>query len=75
GAPGNMWFSAVANLDDDLNPEIVISNPIGDSVLAVLEHDGNVKWQINTTTNSGGGAQAVSNFLGANEIGIVHSVT
>ena len=73
GAPGNMWFSAVANLDDDLNPEIVISNPIGDSVLAVLEHDGNVKWQINTTTNAGGGAQAVSNFLGANEVGIVHS--
>ncbi|WP_350608020.1 choice-of-anchor A family protein [Pseudoalteromonas sp. MER144-MNA-CIBAN-0113] len=72
-APGNMLFSAVANLDDDLNPEIVISNPIGDSVLAVLEHDGNVKWQINNTTNPGGGAQAVSNFLGANEVGIVHS--
>ena len=76
GAPGGMWFSSVVNLDDDLEPEIVISNPsnnTSESVFAVLEHDGNVKWEITNPNNLGGGAQAVSNFLGANSLGIVYS--
>ena len=76
GAPGSMWFSSVVNLDDDLEPEIVISNPsnnASESVFAVLEHDGNVKWELTNPNNLGGGAQAVSNFLGANSLGIVYS--
>ncbi|MAD77143.1 MAG: hemolysin [Rheinheimera sp.] len=76
GAPGSMWFSSVVNLDDDLEPEIVISNPsnnASESVFAVLEHDGNVKWELTNPNNLGGGTQAVSNFLGANSLGIVYS--
>ncbi|MBE0359502.1 choice-of-anchor A family protein [Pseudoalteromonas aliena] len=76
GTPGSTWFSAIANLDDDLDPEIVISNPSSISnggVLAVLEHNGNVKWQVSNGSNSGGGAQAVSSFLGKDNIGIVHA--
>ena len=76
GAPGSIWFSSVVNLDDDLEPEIVISNPsnnASESVFAVLEHDGNVKWELTNPNNLGGGAQAVSNFLGANSLGIVYS--
>ena len=76
GEPGTMWFSSVANLDDDLNPEIVISNPsnkLEDSVFAVLEHNGNVKWQITNPNNLGGGVQAVSTFLGTKDLGIVYA--
>ncbi|CAM2735539.1 choice-of-anchor A family protein [Pseudoalteromonas distincta] len=76
GEPGTMWFSSVANLDDDLNPEIVISNPsnkLEDSVFAVLEHNGNVKWQVTNPDNLGGGVQAVSTFLGTKDIGIVYA--
>ena len=76
GNPGSLWFSATANLDDDANPELVVSNPNsinGGGVLAVLEHNGNVKWEVRNESNPGGGAQAVSSFLGANEIGIAHA--
>jgi choice-of-anchor A domain-containing protein len=76
GEPGAMWFTSVANLDDDLNPEIIISNPQGvssGSVFAVLEHNGNVKWQVTNPNNVGGGAQAVSTFLGTKDLGIVYA--
>jgi choice-of-anchor A domain-containing protein len=76
GEPGAMWFTSVANLDDDLNPEIIISNPQGvssGSVFAVLEHNGNVKWQVTNPANVGGGAQAVSTFLGTKDLGIVYA--
>ncbi|MDN3489411.1 choice-of-anchor A family protein [Pseudoalteromonas sp. APC 3694] len=76
GQPDTMLFSAVANLDDDLEPEIVVSNPSSnpnEGQLTVLEHNGNVKWQVTNPTNLGGGVQAVSNFLGMNNIGIVHA--
>lgn len=76
GEPGSMWFSAIANLDDDVTPEIVISNPsnkLEDSVFAVLEHNGNVKWQVTNPDNLGGGVQAVSTFLGTKDLGIVYA--
>nr|MDC2855228.1 VCBS repeat-containing protein [Ningiella sp. W23] len=76
GEPGATWFSSVANLDNDLNPEVVISNPsnkLEDSVFAVLEHNGNVKWQITNPNNLGGGVQAISTFLGTKDLGIVYA--
>lgn len=73
-----VWFSSVADIDSDGQPEIVISIPSGSSSpeksrLVALEANGNVKWEINTEANSGGGAQAISNFLGANNVGIVQA--
>jgi len=76
GAPESMWFSAVANIDDDLDPEILVSNPstnLEDSVFAVLEHNGNVKWEVTNPDNLGGGVQAISTFLGTDSLGIVYA--
>jgi len=76
GEPDTMLFSAVANLDDDLEPEIIVSNPSSNpngAQLTVLEHNGNVKWQVTNPANLGGGVQAVSNFLGMSNIGILHA--
>ncbi len=63
------WFSSLVNLDDDEFPEVVVSVPASvataqNSRFAVLEHDGSVKWEINSMSNPGGGVQAISNFLG-----------
>ncbi|WP_340480958.1 beta-prism lectin domain-containing protein [Vibrio anguillarum] len=64
-----VWFSSLVNLDNDERPEIVASVPAAfatgeNARFAVLEHDGTVKWEVNNSTNPGGGVQAVSNFLG-----------
>jgi len=72
------WFSSIADIDNDGQPEVVLSIPSGSSTpensrIVALEANGNVKWEVNTEANSGGGAQAISNFLGANNIGIVHA--
>ncbi len=72
------WFSSIADIDNDGQPEVVLSIPSGSSTpensrIVALEANGNVKWEVNTESNSGGGAQAISNFLGANNIGIVHA--
>ncbi|MBH0060459.1 choice-of-anchor A family protein [Pseudoalteromonas sp. NZS71] len=72
----DVWFSSVADIDDDKEPEIILSIPSGTlsqekSRVVVLEHNGNVKWEVNTEANSGGGAQAISNFLGSTRMGIV----
>lgn len=72
------WFSSIADIDNDGQPEVVLSIPSGSSTpensrIVALEANGNVKWEVNTDANSGGGAQAISNFLGANNIGIVHA--
>lgn len=72
------WFSSIADIDNDGQPEVVLSIPSGSSTpensrIVALEANGNVKWEVNTDVNSGGGAQAISNFLGANNIGIVHA--
>lgn len=69
-ADDTAWFSSVANLDADNQPELVISVPASlstaeKSEIAVLEHDGSVKWQVNNPSNPGGSVQAVSSFLGA----------
>lgn len=68
-AQNKVWFSSVANLDNDVKPELIISSPASlssaeNSFISVLEHDGSVKWSVNNTSNPGGGVQAVSNFLG-----------
>ena len=73
-----VWFSSIADIDNDGQPEVVLSIPSGSSTpeksrIVALEANGNVKWVVNTEANSGGGAQAISNFLGANNIGIVHA--
>jgi choice-of-anchor A domain-containing protein len=76
GESGSMWFSAIANLDDDLDPEIIVSNPSlnpDEGQLAALDHNGNLKWKVSNPQNLGGGVQAVSSFLGVDEIGIVHA--
>lgn len=74
----DVWFSSIADIDSDGQPEIVLSIPSGSSSpeksrIVALEANGNVKWEVNTDANSGGGAQAVSNFLGVNNIGIVNA--
>ena len=74
----DVWFSSVADIDDDKKPEIILSIPSGTlsqekSRIVVLEHNGNVKWEVNTEANSGGGAQAISNFLGSTRMGIVNA--
>ena len=73
----SVWFSSIADLDNDQKPEIILSIPSGPtsstSRIVALEDDGNVKWEVDTVLSPGGGAQAVSNFLGANSIGIVHA--
>ncbi|KQA99654.1 hemolysin [Vibrio metoecus] len=68
-ANDTVWFSSVANLDGDNNPELVVSVPASlntaqNSEIAVLEHDGTVKWRVNNLDNPGGSVQAVSSFLG-----------
>lgn len=68
-ANDTVWFSSVANLDGDNNPELVVSVPASlntaqNSEIAVLEHDGTVKWRVNNLDNPGGSVQAVSHFLG-----------
>lgn len=74
----DVWFSSIADIDNDAQPEIILSIPSGASTpeksrIVALEANGNVKWEVNTEANPGGGAQAISNFLGANNIGIVHA--
>ncbi|TMP45488.1 hemolysin [Pseudoalteromonas sp. S201] len=73
----DVWFSSIADIDNDQKPEIILSMPSGPtsttSRIVALEDDGNVKWEVDTASSPGGGAQAISNFLGANSIGIVHA--
>ncbi len=74
----DVWFSSIADIDGDSQPEVVMSIPatlnLSDrSVILALEHNGNVKWEIDNSANAGGGAQTISNFLGSSSIGIVHA--
>ncbi|WP_200856010.1 hypothetical protein, partial [Klebsiella pneumoniae] len=62
-ANDTVWFSSVANLDGDDKPELVVSVPASlstpeNSEIAVLEHDGSVKWRVNNLSNPGGSVQA-----------------
>ncbi|MDD9156057.1 choice-of-anchor A family protein [Aliivibrio sp. S4TY2] len=70
------WFSSIANLDQDLQPEIIISIPGTSSTshtLAALEHDGSVKWEKQNLPGHGGGSQAVGAFLHAGKPGVAYS--
>ena len=70
------WFSSIANLDQDPQPEIVVSIPglfATSHSIAVLEHDGSVKWEKRNILANGGGAQAVGAFLHAGKPGIAYS--
>ncbi|MBT2153200.1 choice-of-anchor A family protein [Pseudoalteromonas tetraodonis] len=73
-----VWFSSVADIDNDGKPEVILSIPAftttsEKSRLVALEANGNVKWEINTDITPGGGAQAISNFLDSDAMGIVHA--
>ncbi|WP_350653798.1 choice-of-anchor A family protein [Pseudoalteromonas sp. D48-MNA-CIBAN-0056] len=73
-----VWFSSIANIDNDSQPEVILSIPAWSTVpekssFVALEANGNVKWEVNNLSNPGGGVQAISNFLGAKNIGIVYS--
>jgi choice-of-anchor A domain-containing protein len=70
------WFSSIGNFDADAHPEIIISIPGSFSTehsIALLEHNGNVKWRKDGIRSHGGGTQSVSNFLGTNKLGIVYA--
>lgn len=73
-----VWFSSVADIDNDKKPEVILSIPSAvlspeKSRIVALEHNGNIKWVVELEATHGGGAQAISNFLGANDLGIVHA--
>ncbi|BBM66521.1 hypothetical protein VA249_31670 [Vibrio alfacsensis] len=70
------WFSSVANFDQDEYPEIVVSIPglfSTSHTIAMLEHDGSIKWEKRNIPNNGGGAQAIGEFLGPNKLGIAYA--
>ncbi|BED88895.1 hypothetical protein PspMM1_13630 [Pseudoalteromonas sp. MM1] len=72
----DIWFSSIADIDNDEKPEVILSIPSGvtsqdKSRIVALEANGNVKWEVNTQANPGGGAHAISNFLGSTKLGIV----
>ncbi|MGR5318938.1 choice-of-anchor A family protein [Vibrio sp. DNB22_19_1] len=70
------WFSSIVNLDQDPQPEVVVSIPglfATSHSLAVLEHDGTVKWEKRNISAHGGGGQAVGAFLHAGKPGIAYS--
>ncbi len=74
----DVWFSSIADIDNDSKPEVILSIPAWITVpekssFVALEANGNVKWEVNNLANPGGGVQAISNFLGAENIGIVYS--
>ncbi len=74
----DVWFSSVADIDNDGQPEVILSIPAWNtspekSRLVALESNGNVKWEVNNEANPGGGVQAISNFLGSNNIAIVYA--
>jgi len=75
-AQSHPWFSSIANFDNDSQPEIVLSIPGIDTTehtIALLEHNGNVKWRKDGIKSHGGGTQAVSNFFGGEQLGIVYA--
>lgn len=70
------WFSSIANLDNDPQPEVLISIPgtyATSHSLALLEHDGNIKWEKKNLPSHGGGAQAIGAFLHGGQVGIAYS--
>lgn len=70
------WFSSIANFDSDIDPEIIVSSPSNDpskNSLALLENDGNVKWELKNLDNIGGGVQAISTFFESSYPGIVYA--
>ena len=78
GQESELWFSSVADIDSDGQPEVILSVPYSISEtdmirLVALEPNGNVKWEVDTGSIAGGGAQAISNFLGSKNLGIVYA--
>ncbi|MDD1792975.1 choice-of-anchor A family protein [Enterovibrio sp. ZSDZ42] len=70
------WFSVVANLDQDAEPEIIVSIPgtfATYQTLALLDHDGSVKWEKRNISSNGGGAQTIGAFLTSGKPGIAYS--
>lgn len=74
----DVWFSSVADIDSDGQPEVILSIPSWTTApeksrLVALEANGNVKWEVNNEANPGGGTQAISNFLGSGNMAIVYA--
>ncbi len=64
---------AIANFDADPNPEILI-RPSGNTLVYLLEHDGTIKWSVNSpNTRTWGGQPAIGDVDGDGqpEFGIV----
>ncbi len=73
-----VWFSSVADIDSDGQPEVILSIPATSSTankskLVALEANGNIKWELDNSVNGGSGAQSISNFLGKDDMGIAHA--
>lgn len=70
------WFSSISNLDNDPQPEIVVTvpgtSPTGHTI-AALDHDGTVIWEKVNVQGNGGGAQAIGKFFEDGKPGIAYS--
>ncbi|WP_035025394.1 choice-of-anchor A family protein [Enterovibrio calviensis] len=70
------WFSSVANLDEDPQPEIVVTiagtTPTSHTI-AALNHDGTVIWEKVGVPGNGGGAQTIGVFLEDDKLGIAYA--
>ena len=78
GEPGKVWFSSVADFDNDLKPDILITAPSTEATpdvgyISLLDNYGNVMWTRTDVVNPGGGVQAIGNFFSKNELGIITS--
>lgn len=73
-----LFYSAVANLDDDPYPEVIINtNLIVPDGRVVFEHDGRFKWEFHTSSTWGEatGPAVIADFDGDGEVEMPFSVT
>ena len=76
GEPGQVWFSSVADFDNDSKPDILITAPSNEATpevgfISLLDNYGNVIWKKTDLSNPGGGVQSVGNFFSKSELGIL----
>jgi choice-of-anchor A domain-containing protein len=76
GEPGQVWFSSVADFDNDSKPDILITAPSNEATpevgfISLLDNYGNVIWEKTDLSNPGGGVQSVGNFFSKSELGIL----
>jgi choice-of-anchor A domain-containing protein len=76
GEPGQVWFSSVADFDNDSKPDILITAPSNEATpevgfISLLDNYGKVIWEKTDLSNPGGGVQSVGNFFSKSELGIL----